>query len=72
MDTASVDLVYALKEEDHHDLVERIETRHGHRQLSYMKELGMGNNKYVLIDLDNDEVRIKPADAVTHVVPFEG
>ena len=72
IDTASVDLVYALKEEDHHDLVERIETRHGHRQLSYMKELGMGNNKYVLIDLDNDECRIRPADAVTHVVPFVG
>ena len=72
VDTASVDLVYALKEEDHHDLVERIETRHGHRQLSYMKELGMGNNKYVLIDLDNGECRIQPADAVTHVVPFVG
>ena len=49
-----------------------METRHGHRQLSYMKELGMGNDKYVLIDLDNGECRIKPADAVTHVVPFEG
>jgi uncharacterized Fe-S center protein len=72
VDTASVDLVYALKEEDHHDLVERMETRHGHRQLSYMKELGMGNNKYVLIDLDNGECRIQPADAVTHVVPFVG
>ncbi len=71
-DSASVDLVYALKEEDHHDLVERIETRHGHRQLSYMKELGMGNDKYVLIDLDNGECRIQPKDAVTHVVPFEG
>ena len=71
-DTASIDLVYALKEEDHHDLVERIETRHGHRQLSYMKELGMGNDKYVLIDLDNGECRIQPKDAVTHVVPFEG
>ena len=71
-DTASIDLVYVLKEEDHHDLVERIETRHGHRQLSYMKELGMGNDKYVLIDLDNGECRIQPKDAVTHVVPFEG
>jgi hypothetical protein len=26
----------------------------------------------VLIDLDNGECRIQPADAVTHVVPFEG
>ena len=72
IDQASVDLVYALTEEDHHDLVERIETRHGHRQLSYMKELGMGNDRYVLIDTDNDEAVIPPADAVFGVVPFEG
>ena len=71
IDQASVDLIYAMKEEDHHDLVERMETRHGLRQLSYMQELGMGNRKYVLIDLDNDEVRIQPKDAVAHVVPFE-
>lgn len=71
IDQASVDLIYAMKEEDHHDLVERMETRHGLRQLSYMYELGMGNRKYVLIDLDNDEVRIYPKDAVQHVVPFE-
>lgn len=70
-DQASVDLVYALKEEDHHDLVERIETRHGLRQLSYMKELGMGNDRYRLIDLDNGEVEISPAEAVKGVVPFK-
>ncbi len=68
-DQASVDLVYALSEEDHHDLCERIETRHGHRQLSYMKELGMGNNKYTLIDIDLDK-EIQPADAVKDVKPF--
>lgn len=44
-DQASVDLVYALKEDQHKDLVERMETRHGLRQLSYMKELHMGNDK---------------------------
>ena len=44
-----VDLVYALKEEEHHDLVERMETRHGLRQLTYMKELGMGNDRYALL-----------------------
>lgn len=71
VDTASVDLVYALDERDHADLVERIQTRHGHRQLSYMKELGMGNDKYVLIDLDNGEKRIYPKDAVEGVVPFD-
>ena len=32
----------------------------------------MGNDRYVLIDLDNDEVRICAKDAVKHVVPFEG
>ena len=71
VDTASVDLVYALDERDHADLVERIQTRHGHRQLSYMKELGMGNDKYVLIDLDNDEKRIYPKEAVEGVIPFD-
>lgn len=34
-DQASVDLVYALKDSDHRDLVERFETRHRLRQLSY-------------------------------------
>ncbi len=71
IDTACVDLVYAMCEEDHKALVERIETRHGHRQLSYMKELGMGNSRYILIDLDNDEVRITPKEAVKDVKPFK-
>ena len=42
------------------------------RQLSYMKEMGMGNNRYRLIDLDNDDAEITLADAVKDVVPFEG
>ncbi len=71
IDSASVDLIYAMCEKDHHDLVERIESRHGHRQLSYMYELGMGNRKYILIDLDNDEARITPAKAVEGVKPFK-
>ncbi len=71
IDQASVDLVYAMSEKDHHDLVERIETRHGLRQLSCMKELGMGNDRYVLIDLDNEEARITPKDAVRDVRPFK-
>ena len=71
IDTACVDLIYAMCEEDHKALVERIETRHGHRQLSYMKELGMGNSRYILIDLDNDEVRITPKEAVKDVKPFK-
>ena len=69
-DQASVDLVYALKEEDHKDLVERIETRHGLRQLSYMKELGMGNDRYHLISVDKDDQEITPKEAVANVKPF--
>ena len=71
VDQASVDLVYALNENDRHALTERIESRHGIRQLTYMKELGMGNDKYRLIDLDNGEKEITAADAVQGVVPFK-
>ena len=71
VDSACMDLVYAMSEKDHHDLVERIETRHGHRQLSYMYEMGMGNRKYVLIDLDNGGVRIDAKKAVEGVKPFK-
>lgn len=52
MDQASVDMVYALPEEESRDLKERIESRSGLRQLSYMKELGMGNNEYELVNID--------------------
>lgn len=71
VDQASVDLVYALKPEEHKDLVERIESRHGLRQLSYMQEMGMGNTKYVLVDLDHEQRIIEPKEAVKDVVPFE-
>ena len=70
VDQACVDCVYAMKEEDHHDLVERMESRHGLRQLTYMKELGMGFDRYVLIDLDNGEKRIDAKEAVKGVKPF--
>lgn len=70
IDQASVDLVYALRPKDHKDLVERIESRHGLRQLTYMKELGMGNDRYTLIDVDSGE-EISLADAVRDVRPFQ-
>ena len=63
-DQASVDLVYALPETSRHALVERIESRHGLRQLSYMKEMGMGNDRYHLIDIDNGDAEIQASDAV--------
>lgn len=47
-----------------------IESRHGLRQLSYMKELGMGNNRYILIDLDNGGKRITAAEAAMGLKPF--
>ena len=71
IDQASVDLVYALKENEHHDLVHRMESRHGLRQLTYMKELGMGNDRYRLIDIDNEDREISLAEAVKDVTPFQ-
>lgn len=70
IDQASVDLIYALSPDDRKALVERMETRHGLRQLSYMKERGMGNDRYQLLDLDNGDAVIQPADAVKGVKPF--
>ncbi len=70
IDQACVDIVYAMTAEEHHDLVERIETRHGLRQLSYMKELGMGNDRYVLVDLDNGCRRITAAEAAEGLRAF--
>ena len=70
LDQACVDLIYALSDEDGAALRERISTRHGHRQLAYMEELGMGNRRYVLLDTDNVDAHIRPADAVKGVVPF--
>ena len=69
-DQASVDMIYAMCEEDHKAMVERIESRHGLRQLSYMKELGMGNDRYQLIDIDHDDAVIDAAKAVEGVKPF--
>ena len=70
LDQACVDLVFALSEADGAALRERILTRHGLRQLSYMKELGMGNDRYLLLDTDHGDARIRPADAVRGVQPF--
>ncbi len=71
LDTACVDLVYAMKKEENHALVERIESRHGLRQLSYMHELNMGNTKYKLINIDNNDKEITREDAVKDLKPFQ-
>ena len=70
IDTACVDLIWAMKDEDNAALKERILSRKGLRQLTYMQEQGMGNMRYKLIDIDNDDAEITPAEAVAHVVPF--
>ena len=51
VEQASIDLVYGLPEAELHDLRERIESRKGLRQLSYMKEMRMGNDQYQLVRL---------------------
>ena len=70
VDQASVDLVYALPDKDHKDLVERMESQHGFRQLHYMKELGMGNDRYILIDIDNEDEKITVDTAVLSAKPY--
>ena len=69
VDNACIDLIYNLPQGAGKTLIERIETRHGLRQLSYMKELGMGNDRYTLIDIDNSDAVITAADAVKDVKP---
>jgi hypothetical protein len=49
IDQASIDMVYALPAEQKHDLVERIESRSGLRQLEHMEKLQMGNRQYDLV-----------------------
>jgi len=52
VEQAAVDMVYAQPEKYKHDLVERIESRNGLRQLQAMKEKKMGNENYRLISID--------------------
>lgn len=69
VDNACVDLIYALPGGGGKHLIERMETRHGLRQLSYMKELGMGNDNYTLIDVDHGDAEISVSDAVKGIEP---
>ena len=70
VDQAGVDMIHALKEADRRAMVERISSRHGYRQLSCMKELGMGNDRYILVDIDHGDARIDAGKAVEGVQPF--
>ena len=68
-DNACMDLIYNLPEGGGRELVERVESRHGLRQLSYMKELGLGHDRYTLIDIDHDDAVITAKEAVKDVKP---
>ena len=69
VDNACMDLIYNLPGGGGKAMIERVESRHGLRQLSYMKELGMGNDRYTLIDIDNGDAVITAAEAVKDVDP---
>ena len=71
LDQACIDLIWEMKDSDNKNFKERVLSRRGLRQLTYMKELGMGNTKYALIDLDNGEKEILKSEAVLHVKPFQ-
>ncbi len=68
-DNACIDMIYGLPGGGGKALVERVESRHGLRQLSYMKEMGMGNDRYTLIDIDNGDRKITAAEAVRGIEP---
>ena len=51
IDKASVDMIYALPEDVRAHMVERIESRSGLHQLTYMKKLGMGSDDYELVQV---------------------
>lgn len=70
IDQACVDLIYAMKDDENHAMIERMQSRHGLRQLSYMKELNMGCDKYCLIDIDHDDCQISLKEAVKDLAPF--
>ena len=69
VDAACVDMIYHLPENAGKDLIERMESRHAMRQQSYMKELGMGHDRYTLVDIDNGDAVITAAEAVKDVKP---
>jgi uncharacterized Fe-S center protein len=69
VDNACIDMIYSLPGGGGKTFIERVETRHGLRQLSYMKELGMGNDRYTLLDIDNGDAVITAAEAVKDIAP---
>lgn len=52
LDKACTDLVRASKDHGKIHLIERIDSRHGMHTLDYAEQLGIGSQKYVLVNLD--------------------
>lgn len=52
LDKACTDLVRSSKDHGKIHLIERIDSRHGMHTLEYAEELGMGSQKYELVELD--------------------
>ena len=52
LDKACVDLVYSSPDEGRVHLIERMESRHGIHTLEHAEAIGVGTQKYELIDLD--------------------
>ena len=69
VDTACIDAIYHLPDGGGKAMIERIETRHGLRQLSYMKELGMGNDRYTILDVDHDDQEITIEEITKDIEP---
>lgn len=69
LDNACVDIIYSLPYGSGKALIERMISRRALRQLSYMKELKMGNDCYILIDLDNNEAEISLSDVTKDIDP---
>ena len=69
VDNACIDMIYSLPGGGGKTFIERVETRHGLRQLSYMKELGIGNDRYDLVDIDNGDRIITAEEATKDIAP---
>ncbi len=69
VDNACIDMIYSLPGDGGKAMIKRVESRHGLRQLSYVKEMGMGNDRYVLIDIDNEDKEISAAEATKDILP---
>ena len=69
VDNACIDIIYSLPGGGGKAMIERVESRHGLRQLSYMKELGMGHDRYTILDIDHGDKEITVVEITQDIVP---